>query len=756
MLAVKKRLLQEKWIILCLMLSFLVGSLTFGYFMIRDNGLFLIKSDFNVQQIPFGMALNNLLKNDCGEWAWNVGLGTQTIGAYSFYCLGSPFYWISLLWKGADYPFIIGGLYILKYVIASVTSFLYIRTFIKEDKYALLGGLLYSFSGFQSTNLLFNHFHDVVALFPLLLLGLEHTMRTKKKSFFIISVFINCLVNYFFFVGEVVFLCIYFIVRFWDNSRIKELVKRAGGLLLYGIVGVGMAAVLFLPSIRFILGNSRSQFSLGTLYGGLGFRPMLHILKGLLFPGETMGSQSAIMTLNFDSTGAYLPMVGLVLVICYVWKNRDWLSRIMFILAFFSILPFLSSAFTLFTVNYQRWWYMLILLMCLASSRVLEDKEQYNIKKGVCINIILIVLFCIALMILQQCFFKTDLIFRKGVFLYEIIVSVTGLLLLAGVVTTKNPYGKIIFLTVFYCFITTFVTIHLYQNDVEATTTEDFQQKITLGGSLINYDDQYRYQLADNIVVLSGEAIGTGIFSSTISNSIRDFEELFDFTSKNFNLDMNSIGGLNELVGAKYEVLTEVGKDDEVIDVIEVNGTDYYIVEHLACPIGFAYESYMTRSDLMSLDADYRGVAMLDNLCVEDGQEDIVSEYLGEGYKNLKDYSDYSLVKILTERNIENGVSDFTRSSRGFACTTDYQNIKVVYFSVPYDKGWSASIDGERIEILETSGMMSIIVPSGNHEVFFQYKTPGFRAGIVVSAFSMLILVFILVYERSTFQKDLI
>ena len=59
------------------------------------------------------------------------------------------------------------------------------------------------------------YFHDVVAIFPLLLWGLEMSMKDRKyRPAFVLTIFINCLLNYFFFVGEVVFLVIYYLIRY--------------------------------------------------------------------------------------------------------------------------------------------------------------------------------------------------------------------------------------------------------------------------------------------------------------------------------------------------------------------------------------------------------------------------------------------------------------------------------------------------------------------------------------------------------------
>ena len=56
----------------------------------------------------------------------------------------------------------------LKYLVACYTAQMYLKRFTKTAWNAVPGALLYAFSGYQSTNLVF-HFHSVTAFFPLLL-----------------------------------------------------------------------------------------------------------------------------------------------------------------------------------------------------------------------------------------------------------------------------------------------------------------------------------------------------------------------------------------------------------------------------------------------------------------------------------------------------------------------------------------------------------------------------------------------------------
>lgn len=46
----------------------------------------------------------------------------------------------------------------------------------------MLAGCLYAFSGFSIYNIFFNHFLDVVALFPYMLAALDDAVTTIKRA----------------------------------------------------------------------------------------------------------------------------------------------------------------------------------------------------------------------------------------------------------------------------------------------------------------------------------------------------------------------------------------------------------------------------------------------------------------------------------------------------------------------------------------------------------------------------------------------
>ena len=62
----------------------------------RGGGYFHYAGDFNDQQINFYQYANAFVKNG-GSFSWATDLGSGFVNSYSFYLLGSPFFWLSMV-----------------------------------------------------------------------------------------------------------------------------------------------------------------------------------------------------------------------------------------------------------------------------------------------------------------------------------------------------------------------------------------------------------------------------------------------------------------------------------------------------------------------------------------------------------------------------------------------------------------------------------------------------------------------------------
>lgn len=157
------------------------GALLIVYLpaMCLEHGYFLYYGDYNSQQLPFYSLANDAVRSGSFGWNWYTDLGANFIGSYAFYLLGSPFFWITTILPRSWMLYALPVLLSVKHGIAVMTAYAYIQRFVRSRNAALIGGLLYAFSGFQLFNLFFNHFQDVTAFFPLLLIAIIRAEMPK-------------------------------------------------------------------------------------------------------------------------------------------------------------------------------------------------------------------------------------------------------------------------------------------------------------------------------------------------------------------------------------------------------------------------------------------------------------------------------------------------------------------------------------------------------------------------------------------------
>jgi hypothetical protein len=69
---------------------------------------------------------------------------------------------------------------------------------------------------------------------------------------------------------------------------------------------------------------------------------------------------------------------------------------------------------------------------------------------------------------------------------------------------------------------------------------------------------------------------------------------------------------------------------------------------------------------------------------------------------------------------------------------------KLLCLAIPYEKGWTAYVDGERAELLQANiAYMGLILQPGDHEIRLVYKTPLLRIGALVSTAGWIVYIMI-------------
>ena len=226
-------------------------------FLIYHGGIFFYYGDYNVQQVPFYILAHRAVRN--GYFFWNpyIDLGSSMGGSLSFYLWGSPFFWLTIPFPERTVPYILPFVMSLRYGTAVVTSYAWIRRQVKSDFWAVTGSFLYAFSGFQACNIVFQHFHDATAFFPLYLLTFDEIVQKRKNIGFILMTALMSIINYYFFFGQVVFLVLYYFVRYYRKGDMPGRLREMLYIVLNGSAGLLIAAFFLVQSITGVSGNSR-------------------------------------------------------------------------------------------------------------------------------------------------------------------------------------------------------------------------------------------------------------------------------------------------------------------------------------------------------------------------------------------------------------------------------------------------------------------------------------------------------------------
>ena len=380
------------------------------------RGLFFYYGDYNVQQVPFLIYAHRAVREGRFFWTPMVDLGGNMGGIFSFYLWGSPFFWLTIPFPESWLPFMMPFLMALKYGTASAAACAWIRTQTKTDLAAVLGAFLYAFSGFQACNIVFQHFHDATAFFPLYLLAFDRFVQGRGKGRsrygFVLMTALMSVINYYFFFGQVLFLVLYYMIRRGIRLiRSEGLPVFAGEVLRIvaaGAFGLMLSAFFLVQSIGGIMGNARISKILNG-YDLVAYPDAvtpLAILKSFFMIPDLV-ARGTLFTSDYVKNGSlafYLPCFPMPGVFAYWMMRRlSWKKTLLRVLLVMAFVPALNASFSAFNANYYaRWFYMPLLLCACMTAEVMEKEDTAALTRGGLLNLGITVLF------LLMCFLPVE------------------------------------------------------------------------------------------------------------------------------------------------------------------------------------------------------------------------------------------------------------------------------------------------------------------------------------------------------------
>lgn len=756
-------------------LALAVAAALFIPFIIYGRGYFIYYGDFNVQQIPFYKLAHDCVRSGDIFWNWNTDLGANFIGSYSFYLLGSPFFWLTLPFPSAAVPYLMGPLLILKFACSSLAAYAYLQRFVKPEN-AVIGGMLYAFSGFAIYNVFFNHFHEAIIYFPLMLLGMELYMKENRRGLFAITVFLSALSNYYFFVGQVFFLLIYWLVRMMSG----EWECTLGKFLWLGfeaVIGTAMAGIILLPSYLAVIQNNRTNNIIAGWDALIYSKPqrLFDIIHSFFFPQDIPARPNFFPDSDnkWSSMSAWLPVFSCCGAIAYFQsrKHTDWLRRMLIILVICTLVPFFNAMFQLFNwMYYARWYYMLVLMLVSATVICFDQEEEkpVNWKRAFGWTFGVTAFFVLLIGFMPKSWtpdettgeLKLGLMNDVGRFWIYVAITVVGLLLACLLIMLLKSDKQLFFrwtTGVVSCVALICGWYLIGLGKANSNYPDKFVIERGIEGadkiSLPDSDETVRVDMNDGMdnQAMFWKLPTINAFHSIVPGSVMEFYESVGVPRSVGSRPEASHYALRSLLSTRWlfdydnSDNMQYKKDDD--KYFDHNGTmkmpgwtyadkqnGFFIYENqYYIPMGFTYDSYLTREAYDDMSQYQRELALLKAIVLEEDAPEIPA-----ALSPLSEQSVFYTQEAYFEDCIARratAASSFVRDNRGFTATISLEEENYVFFSVPYEKGWTATVNGQPAEVVKANvGFMAVLCPAGtNVEIRFNYMTPGLFYGLLLS-----------------------
>ncbi len=743
------------------------------------GGRYVTRGDLIEQQLPFLAETRRLLRGNPFGYSFSTFLGTGAVSGYAFYTLGSPFVWPLALLPQAALPYAVSAMAVAKHAVCMLCAFLYLRRMLQSGRLALLGAALYTFSSFTVVNTQFYHFTEVVAFFPLILLGMEDAMGdAPHPGALALACGLNALTNYYFMFSSALLAALYFACRLfsadWASARTPRRVLLA---LFECAAGCALAGALLLPAARAMLSITRTgagdvpllarRYTLSTL---------LERLRALLMPIES-GVVHAVYgdTPSWSSTAAYLPVFGLTGAVAFMTMPRGkrgerrpggWLRALLALLAVASAVPALCGLFALETnTAYTRWWYGLAMALTLATLYALRGATLQTWRRAFAACVAACCLLLLPALPTQgmldamrsaggplarvAAFCQNR---RTGAYaplalrvLAPALALLGGGAMLALLARRLRPRAALALVCAVACVqYTAYIAVGdralLSGGEApgEGVYTLRELAEPTLSALALPEEDGGGYVRIDhgdmlrNYGLLLGRSSLTS-FSSLRTSAVGRFVEMAGFGYDESTTVKPPDGGEAlrvYLSVSEYHQLCGESMPDGYVYDREENGFPVYVNPD-ALPMGFL-KTCVTGTHDQPMSGDALPATLLAAAALD---ADALARW--DGLLPRLDVYAIPDWRESAARLRENACDRFEVSPSGFTAHIDAKEAGLLVFTIPYDKGFSATVDGRAAEIVPCDvAFMAVYVEPGEHEIAFAYRTRGLAAGVALSLFS--------------------
>ena len=529
--------------------------------------------------------------NSIYAWIWEVLRGNESI-FYSFgkglggnmastfgYYGASPFNILYLLCSKDSIPLMTWIIYLLKIGFSSMFMYIFLNNKFKDNKNMnIVFAITYSLMAYTVNYYFNNMWLDVILMTPLVMLGIDKLFNKKSIIFYVVTLSIAIMSNFYISYMLCIFCVIYFIYELLNKYKLREIKEYKDTLLRFTIGSLlagGLAMFILLPALLNL--SEVMRFSLDKSLLNIDFSLWKREIFTNILSKFYIGSHNSTSVLSRNRPNLYCGMLTIVLFFIYFANKKIKIKEKIYtaIVTIFFILSLMIPHLNLFWqagsfpngyICRYSFLFSFFLIMIAARSFMKLDKIKFRYFIGF---IILYVLISIKISAQYLVFLEHKDIIISSIFVLIYLIILYVLPYIKKKEDKKSLKFLLIVLVAFelflnfkYCFLTN------TDMKVSGNYKNYYYQTCPVINNLDNdfyrVDGDYRYSYLDSWIC------NTNTITTSLSTNTGDLYRFWKENSGNVTYttilyDLNKLPIFDSIFGVKY-ITSEKKLNDSYYD----------------------------------------------------------------------------------------------------------------------------------------------------------------------------------------------
>lgn len=710
---------------------------------------------------PHFVQISNYIRSEgLPKWSFYTAMGQNLYPL----CITNPFAFIVYLADADSVANAIVFMELTKIILLGVIAFFYLRELKVTPFVNIIGALLFTFSGYV---MLHGGWYDVFSTHAVYVLFLLFSFEKLLKGvwyWFPIAIALSASLSFFYLVLDCELLLIYSITRYAEGSE-----KGIKGWLFFttrqgmlGALGLLISSVALVAGLQMLLESPRATGNMSQSAGILADpvfklesvdKICLYLLRAFSTDilGTSIDSPLKVNPIHLESPVTYCGLITLLLipqVFYFANKKRKIIYGTLFTgLIITIIFPFFRHLFWLFTGDYVRvfgFFIAIILLYLGIQAFTMVDK-----KAKISLPVLILTLLALLVALNHDYTSSEALTLKDNARVKTVMYFLFGLSLLLYLMTLQKwrSLAKVVLLATVVLELTSFTDTAINQR--RTLTPEILKQRVGYNDitmeavKYVNSIDKGFFRSARDYFSGFGD---DGNLNSSQIQGYRGTSCYGSFNQPNYlgflyamRIDTTPVTAVKSVgLNDKYILQTWASvkyyfvKNPQSMQTLQPMGYDSIsqvgdvkiLRNRLALPLGIAYDRYITSDEFEKATFLQKNKILLHAFIIKNEEREKYSDFapvhtdsFPAAGISLEEY----INPVTNLRKDTLSITDHTQNSLNGKI--DLKEKKLVFFSIPFDKGWKAFVNGKEQTIEKVNvGFMGLLLDKGQHAISLEFE----------------------------------